>query len=171
MAEQPAIGAPEVDSLPSLSDYASPTGANVRPTRPIPEPQLVGATSQWGHSLIDTRAYGRLKTFNGKEEDWSTWSFVARSYLDLLSMGFRDLLTHAEAVTQASEIRLDDMTPQARTHAWTLFNVLTQSVEGRALSIIMNAESSNGLQAWRLLVDAYEPKIGGRYTSMMMEIL
>ena len=172
MAEgAPARAAAEGDSLPSLSDYASPTGEEVRPRRPVAEPQLIGATSQWGHSLIDTRAYGRLKTFSGKEEEWCTWSFVARSYLDLLSMGFRDLLTHAEAVTQATEIRLDDMTGQARTHAWTLFNVLTQSVEGRALSIIMNAESSNGLQAWRLLVDAYEPKIGGRYTAMLMGIL
>jgi len=35
----------------------------------------------------------------------------------------------------------------------------------------MNAEPSNGLQAWSLLVDKYEPKIGGRYTAMLMGII
>ena len=63
------------------------------------------------------------------------------------------------------------MTPMAQTHAWTLFNVLTQSVEGGALSVIMNAEQSNGLQAWRLMVDAYEPRVGGRWTAMLMGII
>ena len=174
-------------SLPSLSSvsspgFASPSGGGQQqqadqgqgggPLQPQATPGFVGSTTGgWGHSLIDTRAYGKLRTFSGKEEDWTTWSFVARSYLDLLSMGFRDLLTDAEAVGQATEIKLIDMTPMARSHAWTLFNVMTQSVEGRALSIIMNAEPSNGLQAWRMLVDAYEPKIGGRYTAMLMGIL
>lgn len=150
------------DSLPSLEFTSPQAGATNYPQQP---------NQQWGHGLIDTRAYGKLKNFSGKEEDWSTWSFVARSYFDLLSMGYRDLLMHAEAVSSAAEIKMQDMTPVARTHAWTLFNVLTQSIENRALSIIMNAETSNGLQAWRLLVDAYEPKIGGRYTAMLMGIL
>ena len=172
MATTTPVPEAEGDSLPSLEGFASPASAAVPPLQPQNTPQMISSTStQWGQSLIDTRAYGRLKTFSGKEEDWSTWSFVARSYLDLLSMGYRDLLTHSEAAGYASEIRLADMTPMARTHAWTLFNVLTQSIEGRALSIIMNAESSNGLQAWRMLVDAYEPKIGGRYTAMLMGIL
>ena len=151
--------------------FGSPRAGGATASAPNqPEGGTVAAT-QWGHSLIDTRAYGKLKSFSGKEEDWATWSFVARSYLDLLSMGYRDLLTHAEAAVQASEIKLDDMSATARTHAWTLFNVLTQSVEGRALSVLMNAEPSNGLQGWRMLVDSYEPRVGGRYTAMLMGIL
>lgn len=90
---------------------------------------------------------------------------------DLLSLGYRELLTHAEAAGQASEIRLADMSEVARTHSWTLFNILTQSVEGRALSVIMNSEPANGLQAWRMLVDAYEPRVGGRYTAMLMGVI
>lgn len=131
----------------------------------------VGATTQWGHSLIETRACGRLRTFSGNEEDWATWSFVARSDLDLLSVGFRELLVSAEAAGQATEIRQADMSDMARTHSWTLFNVLTQSAEGRALSVIMNSEASNGLQAWRMPIDAYEPRVGGRYTAMLMGII
>ena len=158
-----------VNSPTSEELFGSPTNA-ARASEEVPG--TVGATTRgWGHSLIDTRAYGKLRSFSGKEEDWATWSFVARSYLDLLSMGYRELLTSAEAAPQATEIKLVDMTDVSRTHAWTLFNVLTQSVEGRALSVIMNSEPSNGLQAWRLLVDAYEPRVGGRYTAMLMGII
>ena len=129
------------------------------------------AASSAAPALIDTRAYGRLRTFSGKEEDWATWSFVARSDLDLLSQQFRDLMLKAETVDSAASISLAGMNQTARTHSWTLFNVLTQSVEGRALSVMMNSEPGNGLQAWRMMVDAYEPRIGGRYTSMLMGII
>ena len=160
------------DAVPPQSDDSELFGSPRNPlSREVPVAGAGPSTSGWGHSLIDTRAYGRLKSFSGKEEEWSTWSFVARSYLDLLSMGYRELLTAAEAIDQASEIRTADMSATARTHSWTLFNVLTQSIEGGALSIIMNAEPSNGLQAWMLLVDNYEPKIGGRYTAMLMGII
>ena len=135
------------------------------------EGEATAPASSAGPALIDTRAYGRLRTFSGKEEDWATWSFVARSYLDLLSQQFRDLMLKAETVDTAASITLTGMNQNARTHSWTLFNVLTQSVEGRALSVMMNSEAGNGLQAWRMMVDAYEPRIGGRYTSMLMGII
>ena len=50
-------------------------------------------------------------------------------------------------------------------------SILVQSVEGRALSVLMNVEAGNGLLAWRTLVDTYEPRIGGRWTLMLMGII
>ena len=52
-----------------------------------------------------------------------------------------------------------------------LFNLLTQSVDGRALSILMNVEGSNGFQAWKALCDAYEPQVGGRRMAMLTAII
>ena len=124
-----------------------------------------------GPSLIDTKAYGKLRTFSGKEDDWATWSFVARSYLALLSAGYQDYLARAENAATAEDIALSAQGDQARAHSWTLFNVLVQSVEGRALSVLMNVEQGNGLLAWRLLQETYEPRIGGRWTSMLMGII
>ena len=121
--------------------------------------------------LIDTKAYGKLRTFSGKEEDWTTWAFVARSYMDLLSHEYRDLVQHAELMDGPNDLSLDKLSPTAVAHGWTLYNVLVQSVEGRALSILMGAEANNGLQAWRMLMDSYEPRIGGRYTAMLMGII
>lgn len=120
--------------------------------------------------LIDTKAYGKLKTFSGKEEDWATWSFVARSYLALLSVEYQEYLGRSE-VADLEQLALSQQGDQARSHSWTLFNVLVQSVEGRALSVLMNVEAGNGLLAWRTLVDTYEPRIGGRWTSMLMGII
>ena len=121
--------------------------------------------------LIDTKAYGKLRSFSGKEEDWTTWAFVARSYMDLLSHEYRDLVQHAELMDGPNDLSLDKLSPTAVAHGWTLYNVLVQSVEGRALSILMGAEANNGLQAWRMLMDSYEPRIGGRYTAMLMGII
>eukprot|EP00435_Cladocopium_sp_Y103_P038017 s135_g10.t1 len=82
-----------------------------------------------------------------------------------------EVLVDADEAAAGGVRLMMDMTPMARTHAWTLFIVLTQSVEGRALSVIMNAEQSNGLQAWSLMVDAYEPRVGERWTAMLMNII
>ena len=60
---------------------------------------------------------------------------------------------------------------QARGRSWTFFNGLVQSVKGRALSVLMNVEAENGLLAWRTLVDTCEPRIGRRWTSMLMGII
>ena len=121
-------------------------------------------------ALIDTKAYGRLRSFSGKEEEWATWSFVARSYLALLSTEYQEYLSKAEAA-EVEHLALSQQGDQARSHSWTFFNVLVQSVEGRALSVLMNVEAGNGLLAWRTLVDTYEPRIGGRWTSMLMGII
>ena len=80
--------------------------------------------------LIDTKAYGKLRTFSGKEEDWTTWAFVARSYMDLLGHEYRDLVQHAELMDGPNDLSLDKLSPTAVAHGWTLYNVLVQSVEG-----------------------------------------
>ena len=124
-----------------------------------------------GGGLIDTRAYGKLRSFNGKEEDWATWKFVAKSYFNLLSTQFSTLLEAAEMADTADELYMSGLNETSRMHAWALFNILVQSTEGRATNILMRSEQGNGFQAWRLLHDAYEPKVGGRYTAMLMGII
>eukprot|EP00434_Breviolum_minutum_P036168 symbB.v1.2.032038.t1/scaffold3793.1/size50245/2 len=116
------------------------------------EGEATAPASSAGPALIDTRAYGRLRTFSGKEEDWATWSFVARSYLDLLSQQFRDLMLKAETVDTAASITLTGMNQNARTHSWTLFNVLTQSVEG----LVDASEFLEVLETWEVLIRRYE---------------
>ena len=91
-------------------------------------------------------------TFDGKEESWGTWSFVARSYLNLLSMDYDKYLAAAEQATSTSVMPLATMTEESRKHAHTLFHILVQCSEGKALSILRNVEASNGFAAWKALV-------------------
>ena len=89
--------------------------------------------------MIDTKAYGKLRTFDGKEESWATCSFVARSYFGLL----RALDTYlSTAEGQTSVMALSELTERAQVHSRTLYHVLVLSVEGKALSILMNVETS-----------------------------
>ena len=61
--------------VPPQSDDSELFGSPRNPlSREVPVAGAGPSTGGWGHSLIDTRAYGRLKSFSGKEEEWSTWS-------------------------------------------------------------------------------------------------
>ena len=79
--------------------------------------------------LIDTKAYGKLKSFAGKEEHWSTWSFVARSYFTLLSPDFASLVQTAENQPSGT-MRMHVLSEPAQVHARTLYHILAQSVDG-----------------------------------------
>ena len=138
------------------------------PTSPTAA-QATQSAQMGSGGLIDTKAYGKLRSFDGKEENWSTWAFVARSYFGLLSPAFENYLTQAEG--RHGPMTLRDMNEQEAMHARTLYHVLVQSVEGKGLSILMNVEKLNGLEGWRALVDAYQPDLGGRHTSMLMGII
>ena len=92
---------------------------------------------------------------SGKEEEWTGWVFVARRYMSLLSPRYDHSFILVEETTDFSQIALSSQGVEARQLSWALFNVLVQSVEGKILGVMMNAERSN--------VDTYEPKIGGRW--------
>ena len=150
--------------------FASPVGGS--PTAGGTLQQMMGpGFAVGGGGLIDTRAIGKLRMFNGKEEDWPPWAFVARGYLNLLDPGFNAMITAAEQAPRYSDLHLADMGQNGQEKAVVLFNLLTQSVEGRALSVLMNVENGNGFAAWKALCEAYEPDIGGRHTAMLTGII
>ena len=124
-----------------------------------------------GGGLIDTRAIGKLRSFSCKEEDWPSWAFVARGYLNLLDPGYQALISAFEQVQRYSDIVLAELGQNGQEKAVVLFNLLTQSVEGRALQIMMNVESGNGFQAWKALCENYEPDVRGRHTAMLSGII
>ena len=124
-----------------------------------------------GVGLIDTRAIGKLRMFSGKDEDWPAWAFVARGYLNLLDPGYGTQIQAAESMASHTDIDLIELNQEATEKAIVLFNLLTQSVDGKALQIMMNVQAGNGFQAWKALCEAYEPNVGGRHTSMLMGII
>ena len=78
---------------------------------------------------------------------------------------------HLEAAKNAAshrELSMIDMSDTAQELSTVLFNLLTQSVDGRALQILMNVEGQNGFQAWKALREAYEPQVGGRHLTAII---
>lgn len=63
------------------------------------------------------------------------------------------------------------MSDTAQELPTVLFNILMQSVDGRAIPILMTVEGSNGFQAWKALCDAYEPQVGGRHMATLNGII
>eukprot|EP00435_Cladocopium_sp_Y103_P020520 s28_g5.t1 len=147
---------------PSTGGFQSPADAAL--TDPV---SPTAAVTQ----LIDTKAIGRLRTFDGKEDSWPTWAFVARSYLCLLDVEYGRLIKASESASRHTDIDFASLSQPVQEKAVVLFNLLTQSVEGRALQVMMNVEAGNGFQAWKALCETYEPSVGGRHTAMLIGII
>ena len=89
---------------------------------------------------------------------------LAKRKIGLRGASWPDPISHCSAQTTRTTL-VEQKDGQA--HSWTLFNILVQSAEGRALSVLMNVEQNNG----GTLVVTYELRIGGRWTSMLRGII
>ena len=87
--------------------------------------------------------------FDGKEDCWPTRAFVARSYLCSLDVEFGRLIKACESASRHTDIDIDfaSLSQPVQEKAVALFNLLTQSVDGRAFQIMMSVEAGNGFQA------------------------
>ena len=126
--------------------------------------------------LLDTRALGALKKFSGKAEDWTLWEFQAASYFAILPKPVGmvaevdDILT-AAITAPIAHLDTAQFGPHALELSATVFHVLVQCTEGKALAIARRAPRRNGLMLWRMLHDDYAPNIGGRTTSILIGLL
>ena len=94
---------------------------------------------------------------------------MARSYLCLLDVEFGRLIKAYES--RHADIDFSSLPQPVQEKAVVLFNLLTQSVDGRAVQVMMNVEAGNGFQAWEALCETYEPSVGGRHAAMLMAII
>ena len=82
--------------------------------------------------LIDTRAYGRLRDFDGADESWAQWSFVARLYLALLSTDSETLIEEAERETNVANLALGKISSEAVRLSRTMYHILVSTVTGKS---------------------------------------
>eukprot|EP00972_Heterocapsa_arctica_P054905 8095156-Heterocapsa_arctica.AAC.1 len=52
-----------------------------------------------------------------------------------------------------------------------LYNLLVQLCHGEALALIRLIPRSNGMLAWRRLVNEYEPEVAARYCAVLASLL
>eukprot|EP00972_Heterocapsa_arctica_P014627 2154604-Heterocapsa_arctica.AAC.1 len=52
-----------------------------------------------------------------------------------------------------------------------LYNLLVQLCHGEALAMVLLVPHSNGMLAWRKLVNEYEPEVAARYSAVLASLL
>ena len=76
------------------------------------------------------------------------------------------------ALQHTTKITLDQPDEaSARIFARHMYSLLIHRCEGRALAIVRGAPDHNGLEAWRLLHEWYQPKTRSRCLALLNEIL
>ena len=139
----------------STRDAANGAGAAVTP--PIRSPG------------IDTRSLGKPEIFEGKMEKWKDWYIVVKSYISAIDHNAGPLMNRAE--TSSLPILNVNLDAATRAISTQLYYVLTMTCRGVALDRVVNAGSGEGLEAWRLLVAAHDPRVGTRHAGMLLELL
>ena len=118
---------------------------------------------------IDTRVLGKPTKYGGDREQWVSWKFVFKSYIGALDSR---LLTDLEiAEVQREPLLLTDLPEAAQGRARLLTYVLSQTLTGAPLLMLMNTESHNGLEAWRRMVAKEEPCQGSAQVNQLTAIL
>ena len=113
---------------------------------------------------------GRPKCFSGREDEWPGWSLQFGATTATLSDHARVWMSGA--LKLSSEITLDQLDQAAaRNVARQMYTLLIHLCEGRALAIVRGALDHNGLEAWRLLHEWYQPKTRSRGLALVNEIL
>ena len=119
---------------------------------------------------VDTRNLGRPSQFNGTDSAWRDWSVVFRSYAALVHPALKGEMQRVERLPTAETNAglLDEEQVQASTD---LYHLLLHSTSGPALDRVVNAGSTEGLRAWQLLVERYDPHIRSRTAGQLLSLL
>ena len=124
-------------------------------------------TRPFANSLLDLRGIAKPTLFKGSEKEWPEWSFKFESWAALL--GMERFMLIAEA--QETPISMDGEKAEVVQMSRTLYHVLVQSCEGRALGVVKSSPRFNGLETWRLLKREFEPPLPGRHTALLQGLL
>ena len=132
-------------------------------------PAVGGGQQQHSMGQI-SRLLGRPKCCSRREDEWHDWSLkfgaIAATLFDHASVWTSGALQHT------TEITLDQPgEASAQMFARQMKTLLIHLCEGRALAIVRGAPDHNGLEAWRLLHQWYQPKTRSRGFALLTEIL
>ena len=122
--------------------------------------------------IVDTRLLTKPTPYNGEvegKEKWTTWSFKFKAYCAAMAPRMGELMEHAE--TQTTEILNSSMKAEDIPHSSTLFYVLSLLTEGEPFDIVRNTRVHHGLEAWRCVVQRWEPRVPARFRGMLQAVL
>ena len=120
-----------------------------------------------GKKQIDDR-HLRIPDFSGKMEHWQEWSFTFKRMIRSRNIEAYDIMTKAEnGVEEVDEMQLS--LEQDKISA-ELYDILCQSCNGDAKSILMNVQDMHGIRAWQQMYKKYNPRTVARMIQMLGEV-
>ena len=139
-------------------------------SNPQAQVERLGRTTCERKIGVDTRNLGRPSEFNGTGSAWRDLSVVFRSYAALVHPALKDEVQRVERLSTAetNEGVLEGEQLQASSD---LYHLLLHSTSGPALDRVVNAGSAEGLRAWQLLVERYDPHIRSRTAGPLLSLL
>ena len=88
-------------------------------------------------NLVDTRVFGRPKSWNGERETWREFSFSMNTFIGAISPSLHNMLRQAMALVEP--IGHDRMVEAHIKLDFQLWHILAMTVEGKALIDVRSA--------------------------------
>ena len=132
-------------------------GADPNPPPMPPAPPRNNPLDQM--KLFDMRKV-QPPQFSGRPSDWQEFRF--RLWILMEVVGIAALMKLAEDRGVQGEITVEEQHETVQARSRLLYLLLSQSVGGKALTILRSVPHANGLESWRLLTLEYEPRTVAR---------
>ncbi|CAK0826156.1 unnamed protein product [Prorocentrum cordatum] len=137
--------------------------ARPRVDGPVPQPRA--------ESIVDTRTLGKPDVFTGEEHKWNDWKVIFKAYCGVVSADLLAGMRLAESADEASVQNDDFLEENMRQASQQLYYILLLLCRQHPLTTIVNAGENEGFQAWRKLVEYYEPNARSRIAGQLLNLL
>ena len=118
---------------------------------------------------LDTRILNKIPLLQGRDTaEFRSWQFVLKASLGLLDTAYSTDLPQVEAL-RSPMTQPDSADTRARSEK--LYFILALTTADHAQVIVQQVESGHGHEAYRRLVEAYDPPTSMRGLSMIEGIL
>ena len=114
---------------------------------------------------LDTRVLSKIPLLQGRDTaEFRSWQFVLKASLGLLDTAYSTELPLVEALRSAMP-QPDSAETRARSEK--MYYILALTTADHAQVIVQQVESGHGYEAYRRLVEAYDPATSMRGLSML----
>ena len=142
-------------------------------TQAMTDVQQGGSGSRGGPPGVNERKkidmrYIKVQEFEGKTEDWDTWSFSFKGGIRAQDKRAYDLIGKVEELVD--DIDESGLDPNTEAISGELYNLLCQYCRGPAQSILRSVEDCCGLTAWQKLRRVYNPMTVARTIQALGEV-
>ena len=118
---------------------------------------------------LDTRILNKIPLLQGRDTaEFRSWQFVLKASLGLVDTSYSTDLPHVEAM-RSPMTQPENADTKARSEK--LYFILALTTADHAQVIVQQVESGHGYEAYRRLVEAYDPATSMRGLSMIEGIL